>query len=77
MTTDMKTFATTTKSLLELSDWLAQYRVTHVVMEATGVYWKPVWQVLSACEDFTLTLANAAHVKNLPGRKSDMSDTAG
>jgi transposase len=75
VTTDMKTFATTTKGLLELSDWLAQYRVTHVVMEATGVYWKPVWQVLSACEDFTLALANAAHVKNLPGRKSDMSDT--
>jgi len=76
VTTDVKTFATTTKSLLELSDWLSQYGVTHVVMEATGVYWKPVWQVLSAREEFTLALANAAHVKNLPGRKSDVSDTS-
>jgi transposase len=75
VTTDVKTFATTTKDLLALSDWLAEYGVTHVVMEATGVYWKPVWQVLSAREEFTLTLANAAHVKNLPGRKSDVSDT--
>ena len=73
--TDVKTFATTTKGLLELSDWLSDYGVTHVVMEATGVYWKPVWQVLSADGAFELTLANAAHVKNVPGRKSDVSDT--
>ena len=72
----MKTFATTTKGLLALSDWMAEYAVTHIVMEATGVYWKPVWQVLSANEEFTLALANAAsaHVKNVPGRKSDVSD---
>jgi transposase len=75
VTTDVKTFSTTTKGLLELSDWLSSYRITHVVMEATGVYWKPVWQVLSMDEELTLALANAAHVKNLPGRKSDMSDT--
>jgi transposase len=75
VTTDIKTFATTTKGLLALSDWLSQYGVTHIVMEATGVYWKPVWQVLSGDEEFTLTLANAAHVKNVPGRKSDVSDT--
>jgi transposase len=75
VTKDIKTFATTTKGLLALSDWLSEYGVTHVVMEATGVYWKPVWQVLSADEEFTLTLANAAHVKNVPGRKSDVSDT--
>ena len=75
VTTDVKTFATTTKGLLELSEWLSEYGVRHVVMEATGVYWKPVWQVLSAGEEFELTLANAAHVKNLPGRKSDVSDT--
>jgi transposase len=73
--TDVKTFATTTKGLLELSDWLSEHSVTHVAMEATGVYWKPVWQVLSAREEFELTLANAAHVKNVPGRKSDVSDT--
>jgi transposase len=75
VTTDVKTFSTTTKGLLELSDWLSSYRITHVVMEATGVYWKPVWQVLSMDEELTLALANAAHVKNLPGRKSDISDT--
>ena len=75
VTTDVKTFATTTKGLLALSDWMAEYAVTHIVMEATGVYWKPVWQVLSANEEFTLALANAAHVKNVPGRKSDVSDT--
>jgi len=75
VTTDLKTFSTTTKGLLELSDWLSSYGITHVVMEATGVYWKPVWQVLSMDEELTLALANAAHVKNLPGRKSDMSDT--
>ena len=75
VTTDVKTFATTTKGLLALSDWLAEHGITHVVMEATGVYWKPVWQVLSAHEEFALALANAAHVKNVPGRKSDVSDT--
>jgi transposase len=73
--TDVKTFATTTKGLLALADWLSGYGVTQVAMEATGVYWRPVWQVLSAHEEFGLTLANAAHVKNVPGRKSDVSDT--
>lgn len=74
--TDTRSFATTTTGLLELSDWLTDYGVRHVAMEATGVYWKPVWQVLSADGDFELTLANAAHVKNVPGRKSDNSDAA-
>jgi transposase len=72
--TDTRSFATTTKGLLELCDFLSGYGVRHVAMEATGVYWKPVWQVLSADGDFELTLANAAHVKNVPGRKSDRSD---
>ena len=75
VTKDVKTFDTTTKGLLALSDWLSAYEVTHIAMEATGVYWRPVWNVLSANEEFTLTLANAAHVKNVPGRKSDVSDT--
>lgn len=75
VTKDVKTFDTTTKGLLALSDWLSSYSVTNVVMEATGVYWRPVWNMLSANEDFTLTLANAAHVKNVPGRKTDVSDT--
>jgi transposase len=73
VTTEVKTFAATTAGLLALADWLAENGVTHVAMEATGVYWKPVWQVLSD-GDFELLLANAAHVKNVPGRKSDVSD---
>src|SRR3979409_1019729 len=75
VTKDVKTFDTTTKGLLALSDWLSAYGVTHVAMEATGVYWRPVWNVLSASDEFTLTVANAAHVKNVPGRKTDVSDT--
>ena len=67
-----QTFTTTTKSLLELGDWLMQHGVTHAVMESTGVYWKPVWQVLESFVD--LWLANANEVRNLPGRKSDVND---
>ena len=69
----MRSFKTTTKELLALSDWLTGESCTHVAMEATGVYWKPVWHVLSD-GDFTLVLANAAHVKNVPGRKTDVND---
>ena len=70
---EVRTFATTTAGLLALSDWLTETKCTHIVMEATGVYWKPVWHILSD-EDFELVLANAAHVKNVPGRKSDVKD---
>ena len=70
---EVRTFATTTAGLLALSDWLTETKCTHVAMEATGVYWKPVWHILSD-EDFELVLANAAHVKNVPGRKSDVKD---
>jgi transposase len=73
--TEVKTFATTTAGLLALSEWLSENGCTHVAMEATGVYWKPVWHILSDSE-MELTLANAAHVKNLPGRKTDVSDAA-
>lgn len=69
----IRTFKTTTKELLALSQWLASEGCTHVAMEATGVYWKPVWHILSD-GDFELVLANAAHVKNVPGRKSDTND---
>jgi transposase len=69
----VETFATTTSDLERLSAWLADHGVTHVAMEATGVYWKPVWAVL--CEgDFALVLANAHHVKAVPGRKTDVND---
>jgi transposase len=65
-------FSTTTGDLIRMSDWMASFGVTHVAMEATGVYWKPVWHVLEG--NFELTLANAQHVKAVPGRKSDMND---
>ncbi len=70
---EVKTFGTTTSALLELSEWLSRQGVEHVVMESTGVYWKPVWHILDD-GDFELTLANAKHVKNVPGRKSDVND---
>ena len=70
---EVRTFKTTTSELLALSEWLAGFGCSHIVMEATGVYWKPVWNILSD-GDFELTLANAAHVKNVPGRKTDVLD---
>ena len=73
VTTKVKSFLTTTRELMELSDWLSAEGATHIAMEATGVYWKPVWHILADGE-FELVLANAAHVKNVPGRKSDVKD---
>src|SRR5262245_58375241 len=70
---EVRTFGTTTAELLALATWLALQGVTHVAMEATGVYWKPVWHILNDGE-FHLTLANAAHIKNVPGRKTDVND---
>jgi transposase len=72
VTYEHRTVATTTRGLLELAEWLTGHGCTHVAMEATGVYWKPVWHVLE--EPFTLVLANAMHIRNVPGRKSDMND---
>ena len=72
---EVRRFETTTPGLLALGAWLAECGCTHAVMEATGVYWKPVWHVLSD-GDLTLVLANAAHVKNLPGRKTDVADAS-
>src|SRR5215218_8474156 len=71
--TEVRSFDTTTPGLLALGAWLAECGCTHVAMEATGVYWKPVWHVLSD-GDPVLILANAAHVKNVPGRKTDVGD---
>jgi transposase len=65
-------FATTVPGLLALRDWLAAHRVTQVAMEATGVFWKPVWYVLE--DEFECLLVNARHVKQVPGRKTDVSD---
>jgi transposase len=69
---ECRTYRTTSRQLLELSSWLLSQEVTHVVMEATGSYWKSVWHVLEG--QFELTLANPAQVRNLPGRKSDVND---
>jgi transposase len=69
---ELKRFGTTTTELLALADWMQKLGVTAVIMEATGIYWRPVWNVLEGM--FELTLANAAHVKNVPGRKSDVQD---
>jgi transposase len=72
VTYEHRTVSTTTRGLLELAEWLTAHGCTHVAMEATGVYWKPVWHVLEA--HVTLVLANAMHIRNVPGRKSDMND---
>jgi transposase len=64
ITTEVRTFGTTTAELFRLSEWLASNECTHVAMEATGVYWKPVWHILDDGE-FALVLANAAHVKEI------------
>jgi transposase len=70
---ECRTFATTTAGLEALLAWLEEMACTHVAMEATGIYWRPVWTILSD-GDFELVLANAAHIKNVPGRKTDMND---
>jgi transposase len=68
----VRRFGTMTRDLLELSDWLASNQVTHVAMESTGVYWKPVWNIFEGI--FTVLLVNAQHVKAVPGRKTDAKD---
>lgn len=70
---ECRTFAATTEQLVELRAWLEDCRCTHVAMEATGVYWMPVFKILGEGE-FELIVANAAHLKNVPGRKSDIND---
>lgn len=69
---EVRTFGTTTAELIELAEWLSSHGVTHVAMEATGVYWKPVWHMLE--DGFALVLANAQHIRNVPGRKTDVND---
>jgi len=69
---EVRQFATTTRGLLVLRDWLSERGITHVAMESTGVYWKPVWHVLE--DGFELVLGNAAEIRNVPGRKTDVND---
>ena len=69
---EVRRWGTTTAELLALGDWLQQAGCTRVAMEATGVYWKPVWHILEG--ELELLLANPAHIRNVPGRKSDVND---
>jgi transposase len=72
---EVRTFTAFTADVERLADWLTEGQVTHVVMEATGQYWKPVWDVLGQ-RGFELMLVNARHVKMVPGRKTDVADAA-
>ncbi len=69
---EIRTFLTMTMDLVVLHDWLKAHQVTHVAMESTGIYWRPVFNLLE--EDFTVLLVNAAHIKTVPGRKTDVKD---
>ena len=71
---EIREFAATTRGLLLLRDWLASFEVRLVGMEATGVYWKPVYYLLE--DDFECWLLNARHLKSVPGRKTDVQDAA-
>jgi transposase len=71
-TEEIRTFGTTTRELLRLADWLATAGCTHVAMESTGIYWRPVYQILEGL--FELLLVNAQHIKAVPGRKTDVKD---
>jgi transposase len=70
---ETRTYETFTSSLKDLKRWLRYKKVTHVAMESTGVYWKPVFNILG--EHFEILLVNARHIKNVPGRKTDKSDS--
>jgi transposase len=69
---EIRRFGTMTRDLLELADWLQGHHVTQVAMESTGVYWKPVWNILEG--QFEVVLVNAQHIKAVPGRKTDIKD---
>lgn len=70
---EIRTYPTMTEDIKELKDWLKTEGVTHVAMESTGIYWRPVFNILE--EDFEIILANARHIKNVPGRKTDVKDS--
>jgi transposase len=73
MIKEVKTFGTMTEELESLKKWLKEHKTTHVAMESTGVYWKPIFNILG--ETFETILVNARHVKNVPGRKTDVKDS--
>jgi len=65
-------FGTMTRDILAMGDWMRRRGVTHVAMESTGVFWKPIWNLLEG--QFALMVCNAQHVKQVPGRKTDIAD---
>ena len=69
---EIKSFGTTTRELLKLSDWLKEWECSHVAMESSGDYWKPIYNILEG--EFEVVLVNAKHIKHVPGRKSDVKD---
>src|SRR5918997_5301442 len=71
---ETRTFGTMTQDLLALADWLSELGITHVALESTGEYWKPIYNILEGA--FTIIVANAHHIKNVPGRKTDVQDAA-
>jgi transposase len=71
---EVRTFGTMTRELLALSDWLGAQGVGQVAMESTGVYWKPIWNLME--DRFKILLVNAQHIKHVPGRKTDVIDSA-
>jgi len=71
---ETRSYGATTRSLTELKEWLVEHRITHVVMESTGVYWKPVYNVLESA-DMAVWIVNARHVKYVPGYKTDKRDS--
>ena len=73
LTTETRSFGTYTRSLISLREWLLKNGITHLAMESTGVYWKPVYNILG--DHFTILLVNARHVKNVPGKKTDQNDS--
>jgi transposase len=70
---EIRTFSTMTGDLFQLKTWLSEKGITHVAIESTGLYWKPVFNVLD--DSFDVILANARHIKNVPGRKTDVKDS--
>jgi transposase len=70
---EVRTYLTVTNDLLRLKKWLKDNQITHLAMESTGVYWKPIFNILE--DSFAVILVNARHVKNVPGRKTDVKDS--
>ena len=69
---EVRTYATKTQNILQMRDWLKEQGCTHIALESTGVYWKPIYNLLE--DDFEILVVNAHHLKAVPGRKTDVKD---